>query len=200
MSNEPENPEETDGWGVLDAKPDRPPGPEIHEEGVLGGKTPHVDIDSPEDLTETATEEKPEEAEEFQNESFAEEAKTNAVEPSYSESSFSGYNDNIAVTYKPSLIAQIWDRSPAYIRRQLHSWGWPPPIDAVKQSLLGPLQNGEAMIIGPMMAGKTTFVGAIQQACLLTKVKENIDYILHFNPDKEEETKDIDLHRDRGSG
>ena len=65
---------------------------------------------------------------------------------------------------KRSWLARLWDYSPR-LRKILFSLKVPPPIEARYQSLLGPVP-GPAMIIGPPSAGKTTFVGAIERACI----------------------------------
>ena len=69
--------------------------------------------------------------------------------------------------YPRPALARLWDSLPTSTIQTFLKWGIIPPVAAKYQSILGPVP-GSSMIIGPVKSGKTTFIGAIQQACLLS--------------------------------
>lgn len=67
-----------------------------------------------------------------------------------------------------TLWSKAWDKSPKWLQQTLLSLGAIPPLESTFFKVLTQnMTHKGALIIGPTSTGKTTFVAAIQRACLM---------------------------------
>lgn len=67
-----------------------------------------------------------------------------------------------------TLRSRLWDTSPEWLQQTLLSLGLTPPLGSnFFKVLTQNMTHKGALIIGPTSTGKTTFVAAIQRACLM---------------------------------